>query len=317
MLLIINDESVNQRIDNFLFNYLKGVPKTRIYKMIRKGEVRVNSGRVLVSYKLNTGDNLRIPPVRVSKTKDWGKNFDNVIHQKESVYKQIKIIQENEGFFIVNKPEGIAVHGGSGQGMGVIEYLRILMNKPSLKLAHRIDKHTSGILIVAQKRNALLKIHKQLRESRVKKTYIACSFGIIKPGVSKIIEKPLFRFYNDAGERMVRVDNQGQYALTKIKSIGVISHSDFGNISLLICEPITGRTHQIRAHLSSVGLPIVGDSKYCSKNRNNNLIAKRMFLHAWKINFLDACSLINGNFEAEIPKSFYENFPEFDFFKFY
>ena len=315
MLLIINEDHVGQRIDNFLFTHLKGVPKTRIYRMIRKGEVRVNSKRVNAYFKLQSGQKIRVPPVRVPEQPLNGgintKSFDVLF----AIEKKIKIIDERNGLLIVYKPEGIAVHGGSGKNFGLIESLRKIKKQPNLQLVHRLDKDTSGLLLITSKRPVLLNLHRQLREGGVQKTYLAFAQGKIERGSQLTIKKPLLRFYNKKGERMVKVDPTGQYAITRVRGLETINHKKYGWISLLQCEPITGRTHQIRVHLQSANLPIFGDQKYGTNNRNSTYDFRRMFLHAWKLKFCDIGSDSKISHEAEIPVSFSEFFSGFKFFK--
>ncbi len=314
MLLIINEESVGQRIDNFLFSLLKGVPKTRIYRMIRKGEVRVDSKRITANFKLEEGQKIRIPPVRTSEKKSYQKSSDENLDQIASLTKKIEIIDERNGLLIINKPEGIAVHGGSGNSMGVIETLRSTRENPNLQLVHRLDKETSGLLLVSSKRLALLNLHRQIREGKIKKTYIACSHGRAKVETKFIVEKPLMRFQNKKGERMVKIDKNGLYAITKIKCLESYNHQKFGWVSLLQCEPITGRTHQIRVHLQSLNLPIIGDKKYGFFDEYVKYTS-RMFLHAWKLKFSELGSDLKQEYSAKFSTSFFQTFLDFKFFK--
>ena len=315
MLLIINEDHVGQRIDNFLFTHLKGVPKTRIYRMIRKGEVRVDSKRISASFKLQEGQKIRVPPVRISirtsKEEFNTKNSEAFL----AIEKKIEIIDEKNGLLIVNKPEGIAVHGGSGENFGLIESLRKIKKQPNLQLVHRLDKDTSGLLLISSKRAVLLHLHRQLREGRIEKTYLACSQGKIDSGSQLVIKKPLLRFYNKKGERMVRVDPTGQYAITKVRAIESIKHEIYGWISLLQCEPVTGRTHQIRVHLQSSNLPIFGDQKYGINTKDAGHNHQRMLLHAWKLKFCDFGDNSKLKYEAVIPATFSEFFSGFKFFK--
>ncbi len=315
MLLIISLDSVGQRIDNFLFTRLKGVPKTRVYRMIRKGEVRVNSKRISASFRLEEGQKIRIPPVRMAHKEvdllEEKNNSDDIV----CIEKKIKIIDEKNGLIVIDKPEGFAVHGGSGASIGIIEGLRKIKNQPNLQLVHRLDKDTSGLLLVSSKRMALLNLHRQLREGNVKKTYIACSQGRIEYGSQLTVEKPLLRFYNENGERMVKIDQKGQHSITRIRSLGSYDHKKYGWISLIQCQPLTGRTHQIRVHLQSLELPIFGDKKYGNFDQRIKYDFKRMYLHAWKLRFCELGSDLQLNYVAEIPNAFIKTFSEFKFFK--
>ncbi len=315
MLLIVSENSAGQRIDNFLFSCLKGVPKTRVYRMIRKGEVRVDSKRIDASFKLQEGQKIRIPPVRLASREFNLPPSENSSSTMVSFQKKIEIIDEKNGLLVINKPPGIAVHGGSGKSYGLIECLRALKKQPNLQLVHRLDKETSGLLLVSCNRLALLNLHRQLREGSVKKTYLACSQGRIDAGAQFVVQKPLLRYYNKKGERMVKIDHTGQYAVTKIKGLQTYKHKEYGWLSLLECRPLTGRTHQIRVHLQSLNLPILGDKKYGAIDETFNQGFKRMFLHAWKLRFCDLGVDLKLEYVAHIPASFLKVFPDFNFSK--
>lgn len=275
--ITISADVEGQRIDNFLFTYLKGVPKTRIYRIIRKGEIRINQGRVKPDYRLCAGDLLRIPPVR----RDESKPEAMVPHKNRFVEMILEqIIFEDDGLIILNKPAGMAVHGGSGVSFGVIEALRHLRTQDKmLELVHRLDRDTSGCLMIAKKRSILKAIHEQLQNATVEKVYWALVKG---PWLGeKEVRAPLKKNQLSSGERIVKVSTDGQPSLTEFKIL-----KEFSNTTLMEAKPKTGRTHQIRVHSTFVGNPIVGDPKYGDPQFNQMMKAKgitRLFLHARKI----------------------------------
>lgn len=279
--LKVTKNQEGQRIDNFLMTRLKGLPKSHIYQLIRKGEIRVNKSRIKPHSKLFTDDIVRIAPIRLS-TKDKpivGADFANKL--------LAAIIFEDDNIIVLNKPSGIAVHGGSGQSYGVIEALRQATNKEYLELIHRIDKETSGILLIAKKRSALKKIQAFFREKTIKKQYQALVFG--HPNDKhKQIDKPLKRILLNNGERRVLVDSEGKESLTDIQVLEKLTGA-----SLILAKPHTGRTHQIRVHCLSEGHPLLGDEKYHKNDLSN---APRLCLHAWKISIPEY-----GSFEAPLP----------------
>lgn len=291
-----SEDQEGQRIDNFLIARLKGVPKTRIYRMLRTGEVRVNAARVANDYRLKAGDVLRIPPVRISESatntgigKAMGHGSAALAH---SMAQKITSLWDDESIFAINKPCGLAVHGGSGVKLGVIEALRQSAQKDPnqktesfLELVHRLDRDTSGVMLIARKRQALVEFHRQLRDGEMRKRYLALAWGSWQGG-QETINEPLHKWVNAKGERWVRVQADGQQALTRVKCLAKIEDPKAGCVSLLQCEPLTGRTHQIRVHLLSHGFPIVGDPKYGNPERDliaRELGFKRMFLHAWQL----------------------------------
>ena len=270
---IIIDENISgQRLDNFLINYLKGVPKSKIYSIIRKGEIRINSKRKKPSYKLFSGDELRVPPIRISKEESQFVPTNIISLIKEA------ILEENDDFIVINKPEGIASHGGSGISLGVIETIRNFGKAyRDAKLVHRLDKDTSGCQVIAKNNKFLRRCNKLISERKVKKTYQAVVHGnwIHKDGIYEINIKKNKLI---AKERMVRISEGGKIAKTFFK---VIESSKY--FSLIQCELITGRTHQLRVHLSELGFPIVGDKKYGIKDNKfpkGSSLKKRMYLHA-------------------------------------
>ncbi len=270
---IIIDENISgQRLDNFLINYLKGVPKSKIYSIIRKGEIRINSKRKKPSYKLFSGDELRVPPIRISKEESQFVPTNIISLIKEA------ILEENDDFIVINKPEGIASHGGSGISLGVIETIRNFGKAyRDAKLVHRLDKDTSGCQVIAKNNKFLRRCNKLISERKVKKTYQAVVHGnwIHKDGIYEInIEKNMVI----GKERMVRISDGGKIAKTFFKLIESSKH-----FSLIQCELITGRTHQLRVHLSELGFPIVGDKKYGIRENKLSKVStykKRMYLHA-------------------------------------
>ncbi len=274
--LEIDDENSGQRLDNFLIARLKGVPKTRIYRIIRKGEVRVNKGRVDNKYRLVAGDRVRIPPIRVAE------RTDEVELQPTLKYSLLnQIIYEDDVMIVVNKPAGFAVHGGSGVSSGVIEGLRAL--RPDLKfldLVHRLDKGTSGCLLIAKKRSALRALHELFRLDQVSKTYLALLQGQWSKK-TLWVDQPLLKSHGKGGERFVKVNPAGKSAQNRFNRLAL-----YHDLTWVEALPKTGRTHQIRVHAAWLGHPIVGDSRYASAEFNQILKSRgydRLFLHAHKL----------------------------------
>ena len=288
----VDIDQVGQRVDNFLRRELPGVPRSRLYRIVRKGEVRVNGGRIRPEYRLKEGDQVRIPPAKISLGPGEAPR-----RQVDSLVKQI--VFEDKSLLVLNKPSGIAVHGGSGVSHGAIELLRAA--RPELRdlsLVHRIDRDTSGCLVFAKKRSVLRKYHEKFREGLVEKSYLALVVGDWLLG-EYLVDERLLVNHRKNGERHVVISGAGKSAQTLMG----LSRS-FGRYSLLLCHPLTGRTHQIRAHAKHVGYPIVGDKRY--GNERDNAVAeknglKRIFLHAQSISFPDG----GGNelhFVAPLPK---------------
>jgi len=278
-MLEISDDEAGQRIDNYLLAKLKGVPKSLIYRIVRKGEVRVNKGRIKPEYKLQTGDVVRVPPVRVSeKTQAPVSTKLNKVAQLEN-----QIIFEDDCLLVLNKPSGIAVHGGSGLTFGVIEGLRALRPEARfLELVHRLDRDTSGILLVAKKRSALRNLHEQLRIKTVQKDYLALVRGQWQSHV-KVIQAPLLKNELASGERIVKVSPEGKPSETRFSI-----EERYNNATLVKASPVTGRTHQIRVHTLHAGHPIAMDDKYGDKEFDQQMAAlglNRLFLHAASIRF--------------------------------
>jgi 23S rRNA pseudouridine955/2504/2580 synthase len=274
----ITEDHSDQRLDNFLCTHLKGVPKSRIYRIVRKGEVRVNKGRVDVHYRLMAGDIVRIPPIRTAE-----RNEQAYVPQGLRDALQHSILFEDDGFLIINKPAGFAVHGGSGVSSGVIEGLRLLRpDARFLELVHRLDKDTSGCLVIAKKRSALRLFHELFRDNHIHKTYIALLAGRWQRK-KLIVNAPLLKNIEKSGERMVCISPLGKEAETLFRRLQA-----FSDATLVEASPKTGRTHQIRVHALSLGHPIVGDERYGQDDTNKhfkNKGYKRMFLHAQTLRF--------------------------------
>lgn len=276
--LEINADNDGQRIDNYLMSKLKGVPKSRIYKILRSGEVRVNKGRIKPSHRLVSGDIVRIPPVRVSETQQHPipermiKELDN------------SVLFENDDVLILNKPAGLAVHAGSGIAFGVIDILRAgRFANTFIELVHRLDRQTSGCLVLAKSRSALTQLNALFNSNHdVKKQYLALTMGHWDEGKNRI-DSPLSKNEVKGGERMVTVNPNGKNAVSLFKTT-----ERFKNSSLVEVTLLTGRTHQIRVHAASEGHPVAGDEKYGDKVFNKQMKAaglKRMFLHARTLEF--------------------------------
>ncbi len=274
-MLEVSPEFAGQRIDNFLRNQLKGVPKTLIYRILRKGEVRVNKGRIKPEYKLQAGDLVRVPPLRLAERDEPAPLAQGLLERLEAA-----IIYEDKALIVLNKPAGIAVHGGSGLSYGVIEALRQLRpDTKELELVHRLDRDTSGLLMVAKKRSMLRHLHQELRGDGVDKRYMALVRGRWETG-KKQVSAPLLKNTLRSGERMVEVTDEGKEALTLFRVL-----RRFGDFATLVeARPVTGRTHQIRVHARHAGHAIAGDSKYGDEDFSREireLGGKRLFLHAY------------------------------------
>jgi 23S rRNA pseudouridine955/2504/2580 synthase len=272
--LEIDESGAGQRIDNFLFRHLKGVPKSHIYRILR-GEVRVNKKRKDQTYKLQLGDVLRIPPIRVAEK--------TVADEAHIPAVEFPILYEDEALVVINKPSGVAVHGGSGVSFGVIEQMRRARPQAKfLELVHRLDRETSGVLLLAKKRSALVAMHEIMREGNSDKRYFALVLGQWM-NARQHVKLPLYKFDTPQGEKrvMVREDGQASHTIFNLQK-------SWPGFSLLEAELKTGRTHQIRVHLSHLGFPIAGDDKYGDFAANKVLMKKglkRMFLHAHSIAF--------------------------------
>lgn len=269
----ISEAHAGQRIDNFLLTRLKGVPKSRIYRLLRKGEVRVNRGRIKPEYRLQLGDTVRIPPVRTGEEEAPVTPGRQVLDRIAA-----SVLFEDKGLLVLNKPSGIAVHGGSGLSYGVIEALRVLRPEaPFLELAHRLDRDTSGCLVLAKKRSALRAFQELLRDGGVAKHYLALVKGRWRGG-RREVKAALRKNVLSSGERVVRVDGEGKPSLSIFEPVAI-----YGHASLMRVRIITGRTHQVRVHAAHCGHPLAGDDKYGDDDFNRAMAAqglKRLFLHA-------------------------------------
>jgi 23S rRNA pseudouridine955/2504/2580 synthase len=285
----IGSETAGQRVDNFLLRECKGVPKSHIYRILRSGEVRINSGRVDATYRLQEGDRVRIPPLRLGA---------KAAPSKPPKF-ELPLVYEDEGLIAANKPAGLAVHGGSGISYGVIEQLRAARPEAKfLELVHRLDRDTSGLLLLAKKRSVLTAMHELIRAGQMEKRYLVLVQGKWHSG-KQHVKLRLQRYVTGAGERRVSVDEEGREAHTVFQL-----ERACGACSLLQAQLKTGRTHQIRVHLAHLGFPIVGDDKYGDFELNKRLAKqglRRMFLHAWKLAFVHPVTGDRIRLEAPLP----------------
>ena len=288
--LKVSEEESGQRLDNYLLRNTSGVPKTRIYRAIRKGEVRVNKGRSKVDYRVQATDVVRVPPLSMGgspatskPSSAWEKRLRNAV------------LLDNSELLVINKPPGMAVHGGSGVRLGLIESLRVMYPQARyLELVHRLDRDTSGLVLIAKNARVLRELHAQLRANQMDKVYWACTAGRW-PAYQKSVSAPLAKAHAPSGERMVRVSPNGKRSRTEFKVI-----ERFQQASLLEVKPISGRTHQIRVHVQHVGHPILGESKYLSDESEEvtqRVALKRLFLHAKSISF----KLFDEHYELNCP----------------
>lgn len=280
-LVAVDAGSDGQRIDNFLLRELKGVPKSRIYNLLRRGEVRVNKGRVKAEYRLQLGDQVRIPPVRMSEDAAAAPAAPSQGLQQRLAGDAV--LFEDDGLLVLDKPAGLAVHGGSGVSYGLIEALRAMRPEARfLELVHRLDRDTSGCIMVAKKRSALVALHAALRGDGVDKRYLALVAGQW-PERRRRIEVPLEKNTLQSGERMVRVAATGKEALTEFRVVERLKTA-----TLVEARPITGRTHQIRVHAQYAGHPLACDDKYGNRDadaRFREQGLRRLFLHAHQLSF--------------------------------
>ena len=292
----VDAEHSNQRLDNFLLGALKGAPRSLVYRIIRSGEVRVNGGRVKPMYRLQVNDKVRIPPITLSGQKPK-------LNAKLAATCDVAVLYEDDYLLVVDKPSGMAVHAGSGVQFGLIELLRAKTGAPFLELAHRLDRETSGCLLLAKKRSILTVLHEQLRNGEVSKQYQALVAGRWPKSLNKV-SAALDVDFRRGGERHVRVHRDGKEALTTFQVL-----EQFGTCVLMQVSPKTGRTHQIRVHAAHSGHPILGDLKYGDKQANldaNKLGLKRLFLHAASLKFVHPKTgellLVSVNLPADLAK---------------
>jgi 23S rRNA pseudouridine955/2504/2580 synthase len=292
----VSDDEAGQRIDNFLMTQLRGVPKSLVYRIVRKGEVRANKKRIKPDYKLQAGDLIRLPPVKINERPELPSAKLEQVAALESA-----IVYEDDALLLVNKPSGLAVHGGSGLQFGLIEGLRALRPKEkSLELVHRLDRDTSGLLLVAKKRSVLRHLHEQLRQKSVTKQYLALVRGQWQKRV-RSVEAPLKKNTLKSGERIVRVDADGKASLTRFRI-----QQRYKEGTLVEASPVTGRTHQIRVHALHAGHPIAQDPKYGDETFDAAMSERglnRLFLHAWKLRFCHPVTQKDVAFEAPLDDS--------------
>ncbi len=297
-LLEISTERDGQRIDNFLINTLKDLPRSRIYRLLRKGEIRVNKKRTKPTYRIQAGDVVRLPPLQRAAERERPTELSPQL----ALTLREAIVWESDQLMVLNKPSGMAVHGGSGVSLGVIEALRLLYpEQKSLELVHRLDRETSGCLLITKKRATLRHLHAQLQAGQVDKTYLALVQGQW-PRHLQQVDAPLRKNELVSGERMVNVDEAGKAARTMFRV-----RQRFADCTLLEVKPITGRTHQIRVHARHMGHPLAGDSKYGSREFNQQLRKlglKRLFLHAQGLSFalpdLDQATNVEAGLNTEL-----------------
>ncbi|SAL31602.1 RluA family pseudouridine synthase [Caballeronia sordidicola] len=295
----IDENAAGQRIDNFLLRVCKGVPKSHIYRILRSGEVRVNKGRIDAAYRLEMGDLVRVPPIRTAQ-------LDETPVSSNAPAAEFPILFEDDHLIVINKPAGVAVHGGSGVAFGVIEQLRNARPQAKfLELVHRLDRETSGVLMLAKKRSALVNLHEQMRDNKIDKRYQAVGHGEWPAGWGRrrIVKESLHKYLTPEGERRVRVQDDGLASHTVFNLI-----ERFDEYAWVEAELKTGRTHQIRVHMAHIGLPIAGDAKYGDFALNKNLVRpdakpslKRMFLHAFRLKLVHPATGETLQVEAPLP----------------
>ena len=288
----VDENHDGQRLDNFLVRLCRGVPKSHVYRLIRSGQVRVNGGRADADRKLQVGDRVRIPPIRMASGASGDTGGQDLAKGGRDPSRALTrkslppIVREDEHLLVVDKPAGMAVHGGSGISLGVIEALR--QHRPEarfLELVHRLDRETSGALLVARRRPALLSLQQQFRDRQTVKIYLAVVVGRW-PLRTRVIRHALRRLAAPDGDRRVVVDADGREAQTRVTGLARFEIEGLGEVSLVMARLDTGRTHQIRVHLAQEGMPIVGDDKYGDFGLNRQfakLGLRRMFLHAWRL----------------------------------
>lgn len=300
-MVTIGPEEAGQRIDNFLLRICKGVPKSHVYQVLRSGQVRVNKGRIAQTYRLEEGDLVRVPPMRMSANSAQ----PTAAGEGRAPAAEFPVLLEDDAILIIDKPAGVAVHGGSGVSFGVIEQLRAARPQAKfLELVHRLDRETSGVLVLAKKRSALVNLHEQIRDGGgMDKRYLTLVHGDWQ-NKRQHVKLPLFKYTAPDGERRVRVQSDGLASHTVFNLL-----RKYGEYALLEAELKTGRTHQIRVHAASSGFPIVGDEKYGDFALNKRLqkaggghaAFKRMFLHAFRLSFTHPLTGEAVSVEAPLP----------------
>lgn len=276
--LTVDDNAAGQRLDNFLVRELKGVPRTRLYRALRKGEVRVNKGRVRADYRVSAGDLVRIPPLhQPPPPASW------IVSRPQLEQISRQIVYEDDNLLVINKPAGLAVHGGSGLNFGLIECVRQLRPEARyLELVHRLDRDTSGLILLAKRATILRELHRQLREKHIDKRYLAMVAGKWPKSLA-VVDAPLEKNVLLSGERMVRVSREGRRAITEFSVVERLKGA-----TLIEARPITGRTHQIRVHALHAGFPLLGDNKYNNQHSEEftrQIGLKRLFLHSSSLSF--------------------------------
>lgn len=309
----VDVDSDGQRIDNFLLKRFQGVPKSHIYQIIRKGQVRVNSKRVNARYHLQLDDEVRLPPVKMAAS------CSEAVHSpNKSQFKTFDILFQDEALLVLDKPAGMAVHGGSGVSFGVIEQIRAQHPEwKFIELVHRLDRETSGVLLLAKKRQALVEMHRQIREGETEKRYLTLVKGQWK-NVKQHVKLPLRKYTMPSGERRVAIVNAADAHAMTAHTIFRLQKS-WHDFSLLEAELMTGRTHQIRVHLAHLGFPIVGDDKYGDFALNKQLartrasrVMPRMFLHAHQIRFKHPKSGLGMTLKAPLNKDLQQFLDDLD-----
>lgn len=290
----VAEDRAGQRLDNFLLARLKGVPRSLVYRICRSGEVRINGGRVRPDQRLAAGDLVRIPPVRLAAPGEHVQPSASLLARIEAT-----IIHEDRDFLVIDKPAGIASHGGSGVSLGAIELLRTARPRDTLELAHRLDRDTSGVLVLTRRRSALLALHAAIRDARVDKRYLALLEGQL-PRTPLVVDAPLLKSVLQGGERMVRVDAEGKSSRSRFVEL-----QRFESASLVEVGLDTGRTHQIRVHARHIEHPIAGDDKYGNRDFNKRMREHglhRLFLHAARFAFElgDRSFVFNAPLAAEL-----------------
>jgi 23S rRNA pseudouridine955/2504/2580 synthase len=290
----VSDDEAGQRIDNYLLARLKGVPKSHVYRILRSGEVRINSRRAEASQKVAAGDRIRIPPVRMAERGE----------EVPAPHFKLPILYEDDALVAIDKPSGIAVHGGSGVAHGVIESLRSMRPQARfLELVHRLDRETSGVLLVAKKRASLVALHEMMRTRAMDKRYLVGVAGRFRNELQRV-SLALAKRVDKAGDKRVSVSESGQEAQTVFRRI-----ARGAEFSLLEAELLTGRTHQIRVHLAHLGHPVLGDDKYGNFELNKRLRKeglRRMFLHAASLRFAHPLTGVEMKLEAPLPQDLAE-----------